>query len=127
MKTKKNALEWAVFGVSTAIIATIVALLVRGAVSSGEKNRPDLRVTTHAAAPTSGGYLVPVVVSNSGDTTAEQARIEIALMSDGEEVEKGELTIAFVPRKSQREGWVVFTRDPRCCEVVARTIAYEKP
>lgn len=127
MNAQKNALEWTVFGVSIAVIATIVALLVHGAASSRDDKRPDLRVTTRAATTHSGGYLVPVVVTNDGDGTAEQARIRIALVSGKAEVETAELVIAFVPRKSRREASVVFHRDPACCEIVARTIAYEKP
>lgn len=126
MNAQKNALEWTVFGVSIGVIATIVALLVHGAANSRDK-RPDLRVTTRAATTHSGGYLVPVVVSNDGDGTAEQARIRIALVSGKTEVETAELMIAFVPRKSMREASVVFHHDPACCEIVARTIAYEKP
>ena len=34
-----------------------------------------------------------MVVSNRGDVTAEQARIEIALVADGVEVEKAELEV----------------------------------
>ena len=127
MKTKKNALEWTVFGVSAVIIAATVALLVHDAVISKGKSRPDLRVSTGEITPRSGGYAVPVIVTNVGDATAEQARIQIALMSGGEAVETAELIIAFVPRKSQREASVVFRRDPACCEVVAHTIAHETP
>ena len=127
MKTKKNALEWTVFGVSAVIIAAMVALLIHDATTSEEKALPDLRVTLGEPAPRSGGYVVPVVVANVGDATAEQARIQIVLRSGKDVVEIAELMIAFVPRKSQREASVVFRRDPACCEMVAHTIAYETP
>ncbi|MGZ8711160.1 MAG: hypothetical protein ACXW28_13145 [Thermoanaerobaculia bacterium] len=127
MKTRKNALEWTVFGVSAVIIAMTVALLAGSAVRSKERGAPDLRIETGAPIRSSDGHTVPVVVSNRGDVTAEQARVEIALVADGEEVEKAELTIAFVPQKSRRAGAVVFRRDPRCCVITARTVAYEEP
>ncbi|HEX6098231.1 MAG TPA: hypothetical protein VF432_18025 [Thermoanaerobaculia bacterium] len=127
MKAKKNALEWTVFGASVAVIGAVVALLVHAAVTSQRDKRPALRVATREATREPEGYLVPVIVSNDGDATAEQARIRIALMAGSEEVEAAELMIAFVPRKSQREASVVFRRDPACCAIVARTIAYEKP
>lgn len=126
MKAKKNALEWTVFGVSAAIIAMTVALLAVSAVRS-KGGAPDLRIETGDPIGSSDGHTIPVVVSNRGDVTAEQARIEIALVADGVEVEKAELTIAFVPRKSRRAGAVVFRRDPRCCVVTTRTVAYERP
>lgn len=126
MREKKNALEWTVFGLSLIVIAAAVALLAMDALSPHDVH-PDLRVTTGAPVRSSGGYAVPVTVSNHGDATAEQARIEIALVSGGEEVEAAELTIAFVPRKSERKGWVVFRRNPSCCTVEARAVAYERP
>lgn len=126
MKPTKNAVEWSVFGFSVIVIGIAVALLVDDALSSAGK-RPDLHVETGAPVRSSDGYMVPVVVSNRGDETAEQARIKIALTLDGEAVESAELTIAFVPRKSERQGSVVFRRDPRCCVVAASTVAYEKP
>jgi uncharacterized protein (TIGR02588 family) len=53
--------------------------------------------------------------------------VEIVLQSERETVERAELSIAFVPRRSKREGWVVFRRDPRCCVVTAGAMAYDKP
>lgn len=126
MKAQKNAIEWTVFAISIAIIAVTAWLLLDDAVSMGEK-RANLRVEAGKPAQTADGYAVPVVVTNDGDATAEQARIEMVLLADGKEVETSELTMAFVPRKSRREGVVIFRHDPACCELVARTVAYEKP
>jgi uncharacterized protein (TIGR02588 family) len=126
MRVKKNALEWAVFGISTVVIAATVALLVRGAMTSSSE-RPELAVTSGPASRVAAGYLVPVVVTNEGDVTAEQARIRVALLSGTNEVEAAELLIAFVPRGSSREGSVLFRRDPACCVIVARAVAYENP
>ncbi len=126
MKAKKNALEWTVFAASVLIIGGVVALLVRGAMQSNEK-QPDLKIETGAPVRSSDGYTVPVIVRNEGSGTAEQARIRMALVENGRDVETAELVITFVPRQSRREGWVVFRRDPACCTVAARTLAYEKP
>lgn len=126
MKAEKNAVEWTVFGVSLVLISATIALLVTGEVSSKEMP-PDLRIETRSPSRSSGGFAVPVIVTNSGDTTAEEAHVEVALMSEGEAIETAELVIAFVPRQSRREGWVVFREDPSCCSVVARAVSYEKP
>lgn len=126
MKAKKNAIEWTVFAISIAIIAVTAWLLLDDAVSMGEK-KANLRVATGKPVQSADGYAVPVVVTNDGDATAEQARIEMVLMANGKAVETSELTVAFVPRKSRREGVVVFRHDPACCELVTRTVAYEKP
>jgi uncharacterized protein (TIGR02588 family) len=126
MKVKKNALEWIVFAVSALLIAGVVASLVLETVRSNE-HPPHLRIRIGEAVEAAGAFRLPVEVVNEGDITAEQARIEVILESDGEALERAELTIAFVPRKSKREGWVTFRRDPRCCEVVARAAGFEKP
>ncbi|HEX2123073.1 MAG TPA: hypothetical protein VHL59_15680 [Thermoanaerobaculia bacterium] len=126
MKTKKNLLEWSVFGASVAVILATVALLVAGG-SGARRRMPDLRVDVGTPVPTATGFSVPIVVSNAGDVTAEQVRVEILLQAEGETVERAELAMAFVPRRSKREGWVVFRRDPRCCVVAAGAMAYDKP
>ena len=126
MKVKKNAIEWTVFAISVAIIAVTAWLLLDDAVSMGERH-VNLRAEAGKAMKTAGGYAVPIIVTNDGDATAEQARIEMVLVADGKEVEKSELTVAFVPRKSRREGVVVFRNDPACCRLITRTVAYEKP
>lgn len=126
MTPKKNALEWTVFGASLLIIGATITLLLTGGSGSGNPG-PDLRVAAGTPAASSSGFAVPVTVENQGDATAEQVRVEVSLLSGGEERETGELTIAFVPRRSRREGWVVFQRDPACCTISARAVSFEKP
>ena len=127
MKTpKKNALEWTVFGVSVAIIIATVAVLVVSELKPGERP-PSLQIELGTPSPAGDRFRVPVRVQNSGEDTAEEARIEILLESDDGVVERAELSFAFVPRNSSREGWVVFSRDPRCCTIKARPVGYTKP
>jgi uncharacterized protein (TIGR02588 family) len=126
MKAEKNALEWTVFAVSLLLIAAVVGALVLEAARSHD-TPPVLRIHTGTATEAAGAWRVPVAITNEGDTTAEGARIEVTLENGGREVERAELTIAFIPRKSKREGWVTFRHDPRCCEVLARATGFENP
>jgi uncharacterized protein (TIGR02588 family) len=126
MKIRKNPIEWTVFAASLLVIAAMLALLTREAVLSKDLP-PDVRVTLGTPSPSSGGFSVPVTVANDGDQTAEQARVEVSLWAGEQEVETSELTIAFVPGHSRREGWVVFRRDPSCCALRARTVSFEAP
>lgn len=126
MKLHKNWLEWLVFSASAGIVLACIAALAISAVRSGDEP-PDLTVEVGSPSRGSSGYRVPIRVRNDGDETAEGVTIEAALVSGGEEVERGEFTIAFVPRKSHREGWVVFQRDPACCTLRARPLGFEKP
>jgi uncharacterized protein (TIGR02588 family) len=127
MKIRKNVLEWSVFAASVALIAAVVGVLVYGARST--RHRPPLLLVSAGTAERldSGHYRLPVTVKNEGDQTAEQAKIEVILEENGEEVERGEMTIPFVPQGSTRQGWIVFSRDPRCCRVSARATGYHRP
>jgi uncharacterized protein (TIGR02588 family) len=126
MKQRKNVLEWVVFGVSAIAIAAVLTALLLGGTTSGD-SPPSLKVSVGAPAAVADSYRVPVVVENTGDRTAEDAHVEVVL-TDGEQVvERGELTIAFVPRGSRREGWVTFRHDPRRFTIVARATGFNEP
>jgi uncharacterized protein (TIGR02588 family) len=53
----------------------------------------------------------------------------VLLESDdaGREPVRGELTIAFLPRRATREGFVTFQQDPRGARLTARVLGYERP
>jgi uncharacterized protein (TIGR02588 family) len=125
-KPRKNLLEWFVFAVSACIVAAVAGYLTVSALR-GEKSSPDLHVAAAAPERTHSGHRVAVSVRNTGETTAEQVRIEAVLMRADEVVERAELDIAFVPRLSEREGWVTFHNDPACCRIVTRAMSYEVP
>jgi uncharacterized protein (TIGR02588 family) len=123
---KKNGLEWIVFAVSALLIAGVIAILGKEAMEGGQ-TPPSLRVEIGAPMSDNGSFRVPVKVQNLGDETAEQAVIEVELVQNGTVLESADLTIAYVPKRSVREGWVVFRRDPRCCTISSRAAAYAKP
>ena len=127
MNMRKNLLEWIVFGISLILITAVVGLLVVEEIRSPERP-PNLRVTLGEAVPGGDGtYRLPVTVRNEGGQTAEQARLEVTLQSGGREIERAELTMAFVPRDSSRRGWVILQHDPRCCEVSAAAVGFNQP
>lgn len=125
-KVEKNPLEWTVFFVSLAVVLATAGFLVWDAATS-RGDAPDLRVELGAPRPGSGGFAVPVTVSNRGDETAEGARIEVTLELPGAPPETAEIEMAFVPRRSQREGVVIFRRDPRQGRLSGRAVGYERP
>ena len=125
-KPEKNAVEWTVFALSALIVAGLIGYLVTAAVRE-RKMPPDLHITTAPAIGTHAGHKIEVNVKNLGDMSAEQVRIEIALRRGDEEIERAELDIIYVPRKSERTGFVTFRNDPRCCEVTARAMSYDAP
>lgn len=126
MNVRKNPLEWTVFAAALAIVAGCVALLVMMMLRTKDAP-PELVVTVGRAERVSSGFRIPVQVRNDGDETAEQVLIDVTLESAGEEMDRAELTIAFVPRRSVRHGFVVFGRDPQCCKITARATGFEVP
>lgn len=124
--TKKNVLEWSVFAASALIVLATLGYLGASALRE-KKTPPDLRVLVGAPGMHMGVHRVPILVRNTGASTAESVLIEVVLRRGEEEVERAELDLAFVPRQAEREGWVTFRNDPRCCAMVARAVGYETP
>lgn len=126
-KVKKNWLEWAVFGVGLALVLFTLGYLAYDAVTLGDEP-PSIEVRTGAPLQRPHNFIVPITVINHGDQTAEGVRVEVVLETNGEEKERAEFEIAFLPRRGTREGWVTFQTDPRTAgQVKARVLGYEKP
>ena len=125
-RPEKNAVEWSVFAVSAIIIALTTGYLAVSAIR-GKKTPPDLHISAGPPEGTHGGHRIEVKVTNNGDLSAEQVRVEVALRRGDEEVERADLDIIYVPRKSERKGWVTFRNDPRCCAVTTRAVSYDAP
>jgi uncharacterized protein (TIGR02588 family) len=126
-KLEKNWVEWAVFALSLMLVAGTLTYLAYDAATIGSEP-PAIEVRTGAPVERLGNFIVPVSVTNHGDVTAEGVHIEVTLENGGEEVERSEFDIAFLPRRATREGWVAFQTDPRAAQKInARALGYEKP
>jgi uncharacterized protein (TIGR02588 family) len=125
-KPAKNGLEWTVFIASSMVVLAVLGYLATKALTEKE-TPPDLRIETGAVIARDGSYRVPLLVRNTGGATAESVVIEAVLRRGEEELERAQLELSFVPRRSEREGWVTFRHDPQCCEIVTRAVSYEEP
>lgn len=125
MKPQKNALEWLVFTVSAVLVIAVIAVLLVSGARSGH-TPPSLAIETGTVEKRGDAFRLPVHVRNTGEETAEHARIELELTENGAVVERAELTFAFIPKRSSREGWVELQRDPQCCTVAARA-SFNRP
>lgn len=126
-KDQKNALEWAVFGVSLLLVAGVLGYWSFQVFNDGPSS-PDLYVERRLDPAAGSPYRYRVAVHNKGGQTAESAMVEVALKRNGQELEKAHLQISFVPNGSKREGWVTFETDPAEADtVVARVVSYKKP
>ena len=127
-KLQKNWVEWTVFAVGLVLVVSALAYLVYDGATMGS-DPPSLEVRLGAPEQRAHNFIVPVTVTNHGDETAEGVTIEVLLESSGEgqKPERGELSVAFIPRRATREGFVAFQQDPRCKRLTARVLGYEKP
>ncbi|HZB45712.1 MAG TPA: hypothetical protein VE360_10730 [Pyrinomonadaceae bacterium] len=126
-KVEKNWLEWVVFGVGLVLVVSTLAYLVYDGATAAD-TPPDVEVRLGEPRPGGAGFLVPVTVVNRGGQTAEGVTVEVVLEGAGQgEPERGEFTVAFLPRRGTREGWVAFRSDPRAGRLTARAAGYEKP
>lgn len=125
-RVEKNRLEWAVFAVGLVLVlGTIGALVWDGIRASDEP--PDLIVELGAPERRGQGWAVPVTMHNRGGQTAEGVRVEVALELSGGRRETAELEFPFLPRASQREGWVHFLHPPGAGRLTGRVAGYEEP
>jgi uncharacterized protein (TIGR02588 family) len=125
-RVEKNRLEWIVFGLGLVLVLGTVGYLAWDALQ-GEHSPPDLSVTLGRPERRGEGWAVPVTVRNRGGETAEGARVVVTLELPGGEKEEAEYDVAFVPRGSQREGWVHFLHSPGAGRLTGRVAGYEKP
>ena len=126
-KVEKNWLEWVVFGVGLLLVVSTLAYLVYDGATAGGAP-PDIEVRLGEPRRGGPGFLVPVTVVNRGGETAGGVTVEVVLEAAGSpEPERGEFTLAFLPRGGTREGWVAFRTDPRAGRLTARAHGYEQP
>ncbi len=127
-RVEKNWLEWVVFGLGLALVAGTLGYLVYDGVTDAGRP-PAVEVRLGEPRPTGHNFIVPVTVRNHGDETAEGVTVEVTLeaAAAGAEPERSEFTVAFLPRRATREGWVAFRTDPRAGRLTPRVLGYEKP
>lgn len=127
MKLQKNWLEWLVFGLSFVLVLCTLGYLVYDGATSA-KTPANIELELGKPQPQANRFMIPVSVTNSGETTAETVQIEVTLETSGKEQENAQLEIGFLPRHSKREGWVTFETDPRSVEETkARVLGFEQP
>ena len=124
---KKNILEWIIFSLSLLLICGIFGYLIYQSVIY-EPGSPDLVVTFKSDPSPNSPYRYHLSVENKGQETAEEVNIELVLEKDGQELEMATLQIPYAPKKSIREGWLNFSKNPATADTLySRVVSYKKP
>lgn len=114
---QKNALEWAVFAISLALIGAAVVAIGWEAVMREDRPAALIAETKPAVRLPSGAHGVEVIVRNEGDRTAEGVQVRVG--------DATVLEIPHVPRGSSRTVWATFEEDPG--DVKAAILGYNAP
>lgn len=121
-----SRLEWVVAGLSAALVAALLVMLVREALIAHD-GPPVLIVTPSSPVRTEGGHVVRFTVENRGPIAAAEVTVSATLKRGEAAVEEAEVTLDYVARSSTRAAAVIFKEDPDggALEIVAKS--YRKP
>jgi len=119
-------LEWIVGGLGAVLVGGAIAFLVYHSVTR-DQAPPDVRVVAERVLDLPNGYLVQFRASNQGDSAAAQLTIEGELAGPDGETEVSEAVLDYLPPRSDREGGLVFSRDPRAGQLSLRAKGYARP
>ena len=115
--------EWASLIITVLLLCGLVSVIVSLWLGSSDKPAR-FRIERGAARNEAGHYYLPVSVTNEGDETVVEVRVEGRLKADGRE-ENASTTFDFIPGHSISEGVLVFMSEPGAADV--RVVSYQQP
>ncbi len=125
-KTSPAVLEWIIAVIGLILVAAAFGFILYRAVA-GKNTPPDLTVKIESISQNSAGYLVKFRIANSGEKTAAAVNVR-GTLKNGETVEEsGDVTISYVPSHSEREGGILFEKNPQNYQLQIRADGYANP
>ena len=118
--------EWVVAAIGAVLVAGVIGWLVWLATMRDERP-PDVRVVEVGVVALQDGWLVKFRAANAGAQAAAELLIEGELVGPEGAIETSEATVDYLPPGSEREGGLIFSRDPRRHEVRLRAKGYVHP
>lgn len=125
----RSVAEWTTLGISVAILLVVVGLVGYQQLF-GASQPAAIEVTPRLQQVRQEGdaYYLQVDVTNKGDRTAEDVRVEVSLTSDGRHQKmSSELRIMFLAGHETSRGTVVFGEDPRRGVLTTEVVSYLQP
>jgi uncharacterized protein (TIGR02588 family) len=117
--------EWVVFGVSAAILAIVVGVLVALAIRGSDPAAPQAAVDGEVR-EVDGRFFVPVEVINGGGSGAREVQVEAQLTVAGTTT-TGEQVIDFLGGDERRRLTFVFADDPADGELTVDVLSFADP
>jgi uncharacterized protein (TIGR02588 family) len=119
-------LEWIIAGVGVLLVGGAIAFLVHHSMTRSQTS-PDIRAVAERVLDLSNGYVVQFRALNEGGSAAAEVTIEGELVLPDGTTEQAEAVLDYLPPRSDREGALVFSVNPRHGELRLRATGYAKP
>ena len=120
-------LEWVASGIGLLLILSMLALLLREALSGEAGQLPAIDVAIRRIAPAGSGFVVEIEAVNRSGGTAAGVEIEGQLKSGGASIETSSAVFDYVPGHSRRSGGLFFREDPRRHQIEVRALGFQTP
>jgi uncharacterized protein (TIGR02588 family) len=125
-RTEIPVLEWLLGGMGALMVAGAVGFLAWSGSVQGDTH-PDIRVEVERVLEQRNGWLVLVRAFNEGGSAAAEVTVGGEFTTPDGAVETAELRLDFLPSRSDRQGGLFFTRDPRGHYLKVRALGYAEP
>jgi len=111
------------------VIVLVVVGLITYLYASGDSQPPVISVepVLDSVRQDTGGFYIPVDITNTGDQTAQDVEIEGELDTGSGAPEVAEFTIPFLAGGEQVQGTLVFQSDPEQGQLTARVTSFQDP
>jgi uncharacterized protein (TIGR02588 family) len=109
----RSVAEWTSLGISLAIVLTLVGLVAyQHFVGATRPPAIEVRPLLDAVRRVDGQYYVPIEITNRGDLTAQDVRVQIVLGSEQRRGESATLAVDFLAGGATAHATVIFGEDP---------------
>jgi uncharacterized protein (TIGR02588 family) len=125
-RTEIPALEWLLGSIGALMVAGAIGFLAWSGSVQGD-TPPDIRVEVERVLEQRHGWLVLVRAFNEGGSAAAEVTVGGELIAPDGTVESAELRLDFLPSRSDRQGGLFFTHDPRARDLRVRALGYAEP
>jgi uncharacterized protein (TIGR02588 family) len=119
-------LEWTIGGLGAVLVGGAILFLVYHSFVR-DQTPPDVRVLAGRVLELQNGYLVQFRAFNQGGSAAAQVMIEGEIAGPDGRTEVSEAMLDYVPARSDREGGLMFSQDPRAGQLSLRAKGYARP
>lgn len=118
--------SWIAAGVGLALVLGSAGFMFYQGFT-GDSSPPDLVIETGKVIPRGDRYLVPITVTNRGESAAAGLVLEGVLKAGGETIETSGITIDYVPSSSERKAGLFFSMDPRKFDLQVQARGFTQP